>query len=73
MTDRDETPNVSETLSEAARHALAINKLAGFEPSAEFLENLALLDAGVIDTDEAIRRSLERIVGDEKPPSGPPN
>ena len=42
--------------SDATKQALAVTRLAGFQPDDEFLALLTEIDSGAITTDEAIER-----------------
>ncbi len=57
MTTQSHIDRSTSALSAESQHGLALNSLQGFEPTAEFLEVLADLDAGLIDEDEALARA----------------
>jgi len=57
MTTQSDIDSSTRALSAESRHGLALNSLQGFEPTVEFLEVLADLDAGLIDEGEALARA----------------
>jgi hypothetical protein len=57
MTTQSHIEGSTRALSAESQHGLALNSLQGFEPTPEFLEVLADLDAGLIDEDQALARA----------------